>query len=484
MGRRANGKSQEVRKFRLVTRSSNDPYANDPNAPPLVLEPVVNARMLKKTGLTEAELMAIPECLAQHREAFADPDAQPRDHDASLPALASDGEDGEFDEEDLDGDCYFPKDGYNYEQHLKTIGKSHKSGGGVVGAILEASEKAPVEEIRVEQPVNSEEREVDLALVEDEAYEELEDGTLDDMMGGLAADEDVMLWGETGAQDLELPDLATFKAMHAARLALERGDDDCDEYDCQVDYGAAACRGGGAIGSAPTDAEFDDFFNAEYGEENDIGACDEEEIEGHVSVERCEEILDEYIESKNHETQKLRSLNEPQAHKRNERLDDVPRVIEETKAIIERHYETAEDEESESDTELGGEDSDSESRTWDCESVLSTLSNLSNRPGKIGSIKSIKKPTATMKPVKEEDEEEDDEDEDDIVELPDVVTDRPKNETAEEKRQRKAAVKEMRRICRQMKKESKQTFKSEAAKLPANQAKTADVRQHSRCFRL
>eukprot|EP00969_Alexandrium_andersonii_P077573 3421449-Alexandrium_andersonii.AAC.1 len=24
----------------------------------------------------------------------------------------------DFDPEDLDGDCYFPRDGYNYEQHL------------------------------------------------------------------------------------------------------------------------------------------------------------------------------------------------------------------------------------------------------------------------------------------------------------------------------------------------------------------------------
>merc|ERR1719215_497740 len=148
-----------------------------------------------------------------------------------------------------------------------------------------------------------------------------------------------------------------------------------------------------------------------------------------MSLDKCEEFLDEYLDNKKKEFAKLTSLYEPQEG----RLDDVPRVIEETKAIIERHYNNegdGDDDESETDS---GEESDSESRTWDCESVLSTLSNVSNRPGRIGKIKVVKKPAAAMKPVKEENENsEDEEADDDVVELPDVVTERPKNETAEE----------------------------------------------------
>merc|ERR1719454_1804706 len=172
----------------------------------------------------------------------------------------------------------------------------------------------------------------------------------------------------------------------------------------------------------------------------------------------------------------MESLYEPQ---RNGRLDDVPRVIEETKAIIEKHY-LAEADDAETSE---GESDEEESKNWDCESILSTLSNVSNRPGKIGKIKIIKKPVPTKDlDAIVEDASEEDKDED-AVELPDVVTERPKNETPEEKKQRKAAVKEMRRICRRMKKESKDMYKQEAAKLNSKQG-SSDVREKLRCVKL
>merc|ERR1719401_2980195 len=147
-----------------------------------------------------------------------------------------------------------------------------------------------------------------------------------------------------------------------------------------------------------------------------------------MTIENCEEVLDEYLVGKEAEFQKLKSIYEPQPLKG--RLDDVPRVIEETKAIIAKHYDVEAEEEEDTSS---GEESDDESRTWDCETVLSTLSNVSNHPGKIGKIKVVKKPGAGLKSVKEEG--------DDVVELPDVSTDRPRGETTEERRQRKAAVK-------------------------------------------
>merc|ERR1711937_325716 len=145
-------------------------------------------------------------------------------------------------------------------------------------------------------------------------------------------------------------------------------------------------------------------------------------------------------------------------------LDDVPRVIDETKAIIERYYEQEDD--ANADTSEGESEED-ESKNWDCESILSTLSNVSNRPGKIGKIKVIKKqtPSKDLPAIVEKGSDAEEDEEDDAVELPDVITERPKGETAEEKRQRKAGVKEMRRICRKMKKESKDMYKQEAAKL-------------------
>jgi len=226
--------------------------------------------------------------------------------------------------------------------------------------------------------------------------------------------------------------------------------------------------------------DFDRFMADEYGEE-EIGACDNEEIGGNMSLERCEAVLDEYIGVKQVEAERWHSIYEPVKGKK----DNVPRVIEETRAIIEKHYSK---EEEEAEDTSSGDDSEDESQTWDCETVLSTLSNLSNRPGKIGRIKVVKKPAPALKSVKEdenmEEDEKEDEDEEgnDIVELPDVITTRPKGETAEERRARKASVKEMRRVCRRMKKDSKDMYKSEAAKLPVQTG--PDVRGKTKCHRL
>merc|ERR1712232_583630 len=69
----------------------------------------------------------------------------------------------------------------------------------------------------------------------------------------------------------------------------------------------------------------------EYADE-EIGAMDDDEIEGHITLENMEDILDEFLEERDAEKQQLESIFEPIKGK----YDDVPRVIDETKAIIER----------------------------------------------------------------------------------------------------------------------------------------------------
>lgn len=119
---------------------------------------------------------------------------------------------------------------------------------------------------------------------------------------------------------------------------------------------------------------------------------------------------------------------------------------------------------SDDETSSGEEETD-DSRLWDCESVLSTLSNLSNRPGKISKIKVVGKPKQKELPkVVEEEEggenEAGDDDDNSVIELPDVITERKRGETAEEKKARKASVKEMRRVCRQMKRRARKCTKA------------------------
>jgi protein LTV1 len=229
---------------------------------------------------------------------------------------------------------------------------------------------------------------------------------------------------------------------------------------------------------AMNDADFSEFLDREYADD-EIGECEGVDLEGPVDLEEHEEILDEYIQGKADEQEKLISINEPKKGKHEK--DDGIRTLEETRAIIEKHY--LGEEADEDETSLGSESPD-ESRTWDCESVLSTLSNLSNRPGRIATIKVAKKPGNPLKPVKEaaDTAEGSDEGEEDVVDLPDVNTTRRRGETAEERRERKAGVKEMRRICRKMKKDSKDTYK-EASKTPT-QPGSGDLRGKLRTFRL
>jgi len=263
--------------------------------------------------------------------------------------------------------------------------------------------------------------------------------------------------------------------MHAERMAAMAGETAGDEE------GSEGGAGQGQSGVTVSGARFQQLLEDEYGE-NEDGALDDDEIEGPMNMENMESILDEFLEEQQAEKQFLDSIVEPQELIGGKKHDSVPRVIEETKAIIARHY--LNDEDAESDTSAGDSQED-ESKNWDCESILSTLSNVSNRPGKIVKIPKVKKAAAANKDLPAIAESGSDaEEDDDAVELPDVITERPKDESSEDKRLRKAGVKEMRRICRRMKKESKEMYKHEAAKLSSSSKGNGDVREKLRIVRL
>lgn len=467
-------KDGAVRHFRLVARSQYDPEGDNPDCTPLVLEPFVPTNLARK-DIDEADHLDIPESL-QH----IDPEIFGLNTRGGIPEERLNGGlmiENQSDDEDLDelaaldDDCYFPKDGYNYNQHLKTL-SSDKKKGGFGGVILEVPKKEK-ETIRtdfsIQQVATEEESEVLKALedADNPGYEELDDELLDVMLPSGALDLETTLWGPTAHDYDDLPDLAEFKAMHAARLAAMTGEDG-DEGDYE------------GCADVVDSAHFQQLLEDEYGDD-EIGAMDDDDIEGHITMENMEDILDEFLEERDAEKQQLESIFEPIKGK----YDEVPRVIEETKAIIERHNmdHSVVDEDAET-TE--GESEEDESKNWDCETVLSTLSNLSNRPGKIERIKIVKKPAKELTSIAEDskDDDEDDDDDDDVIELPDVITERPKNESPEDKKTRKASVKEMKRICREMKKKSKETYKNEAKKLAGSQVGTGDVRQKLRCQKL
>lgn len=484
MGRRKFAKnSEDVRHFKLVARSQADPSNGKADATPLVLEPFIPARFQNKKDVDEAELLTIPESLQKlGPEVFGIHDGAAEDDDEAGD-FDSDG-DEECDEErrlaELDDDCYFPKDGYNYQQHLKTMSKPNK-GGSVGGVVMEAPKKAeeevvPEEKLKKQEATNQEEKEVLEALEEADLYEDLDDDLLEQILpGGAAEPLEVQLWGREHVEEANrMPDLSVLRAMHRQMLGEGEADSVCDAPADFVDE----------TGAPVSNEQFEQFLEEEYNDD-EIGEMENDDIVGPMDAENLEAIMDEYLEEKDAEQRELVSLYEPQEGK----LDDVPRVIEETKAIIERHY-ADEPIDGDDETSLGDESDEDESKDWDCETILSTLSNVSNRPGKIDRIKIVKKLKPSAKQLnsidenaeKEEEDQEVPDEEDDVVELPDVVTERKKDETPEEKRARKAGVKEMRRICRKMKKESKDMYKTEASKL-VNQ-NSSDVRSKSRYVKL
>ena len=111
-------KSDDVRHFRLMSRSMHDANADDPNATPLVLEAFVPPNKLRKPGAAD-ELMEIPETLQTLGPAvFGRGEQQPEaDHLLDDDLDGSDDDDDEDEDQvaierrlaDLDGDLLSPR---------------------------------------------------------------------------------------------------------------------------------------------------------------------------------------------------------------------------------------------------------------------------------------------------------------------------------------------------------------------------------------
>lgn len=493
MGKKRFAKNQQdVRHFKLVSRSQYDPNAGDKDATPLVLEAFIKPNEPRRTGLAPEDLLDIPESLqGVGAKVFGrgEREEESEDEDADVEAEL----------EELDGDCYFPRDGYNYEQHTRSISTAGKvkiekdsslilvqpDAAKAAAAAKEADTlalaRAKAKELAPDLPgvrVRTQEEEEALAALDDaDEYEDIDDDELADLLGsGAAVEPALVLWGRN--PDDDMPDLEAFKAAHQARLGLLGSDGDMPQLDddAAIQQMMAAAKAGAAAraGEVVDPKEFEELMDNEYGDDKlgDLEEHDLEEEDG-IGEDELDGILDEYIDDKKNEQKYLKALNDPRAGM----ADTAPRMIEQTKAIIAMRYETLVED---ADTESGEEDTTQDgSRDFDCESVLSTLSNISNRPGRIGKIKVLKKPVASIKEGKEDEEESEEEE---IIELPDVITERKKDETPEEKKARKQSVKQMRKVCRDMKKESKQVYKAEAVRL--NRPGNNDVRSGLRTQKL
>jgi len=490
MGRKKGfGKLQgdDVRHFRLVARSQYDPSADGEDATPYVLEPFVPKTFQRKKhgGQDEAELLTLPDSLKHLSDVFGVEARGEQPIDPYAEVLELDEKVVQVDEEDLEKDCYFPKDGYNYEKHLKTITRtgrviqatknqptssSASSSAPVSAPVAVAPGKVLPRTVDAQPAVNSEEAEIVQALENADEFDEADDDFLEELLPGGAVDPDLVLWGPACKENEDLPDLALFHAAMRGELGSDYDLEEIEEDDGS-DYGG---RGHADIEEADFDQVLQEYADSE------IGAIDHLDVEGDETMETCEAAVDEYVKGRENEQAYLKSMANP--HKGF--FDKQPRMLDKTKAIVEKFYHDEAPEEDDEETASGEDDDEDESRQWDCETVLSTLSNLSNRPGKIGRIKVLKKPAAPQPAIAEEEggSNSDSEDEGSIIELPDVVTERKRGESTEERKQRKAAVKELKRQCRKMKKESKEIYKTEATKL--QKPGTGDIRPKLRATKI
>jgi len=385
--------------FRLVSRSLADPLADVPGESQNVLQPFVPPNNRKKgrgptaapgtaLGLSE-EVFGVHENLNEEERELLNAKVYGGEDDAkSVAASVS----------RLEGDCYFPPDGYDYARHLRMVG----------GAGAKFLEAGPGQQSVAAPAATREEQEALDALEDADEYEEADE----DFFGDLVKD-DV---GED-----------------AARTAAWGGyfaDSDDDDFEDEELPSAAKTK---------LDEDFDALLE-EYGDDQ-LGALDneaeEEKLLGNKDLSEFEYVIDEHLNKPLRQQAKIRNdLNEHLADENRMAVewDDTDEPLE----IVEVKKEPQ----------------------WDCESVLSLRSNLSNHPGRVGrperiNHKALEGPAKA--PLPEIDEAT-------VVELPEVSTYRPRGETADERRARKDAVKEHKKLCRALKKETKEAFKTEAKK--------------------
>lgn len=330
-------------------------------------------------------------------------------------------------EEDLDGDCYFPKDGYDYSQHLATITPQNF---------------IPAVRTTVEEKIDSS------TLESANDFPTLQDA------------------GKATAEDPELAEV--LKALDEDTSDLEQMDDDFvtkamdnEDPDTFVDENELLWGGYKPMNMALI--ESNQLFGAD---ENEYEVSGYDEIDNQRDVEE-----DPYIEQDEPLEQDLpHSLKEilekedwgTDAYEKDtmDVLDPQGDMNETILHLIEQASDTdnSEDEEYQYSSD--------ESEQWDVETVLTKYTNATNHPQRIRTnvvrkIKNMEKQEVAKGAVAPADDVE-------YVQLPPIVTTRNRNETPEERRARKAQVKQAKAMITRMKKENKEALKNAKKKAMEN----------------
>lgn len=334
-------------------------------------------------------------------------DAQPDDDSCSQSLTAK--------PETFDG--YFPEDGYDYSQHLREIDQAR-----FIPRSRKEQDKPQIDsrnhdlaEVMTALQSSEDPKTEDIS---DEFFDKL--GTLDERtrLG--------LLWGEDQVDEyLEMP---TDKLMAIQARIKQR------EMKSMVP----------AIPSQE-EAEFEAFFAREFGDAKIGGLCSED-------VQIDEDALDDSV-SEDDSDDSVSVMGKTEEDFDTIRADG----LEETRKFIQSNTVL---QVSVMDAPDDGLEvvvvPESKKPEWDCESVLSSRSNIFNHPGKIlrPPRENRAKPSLdaeTLTPVAEDVEEE--------MDTPVISTFRPKDETSEERRARKQAIKQFQREQREVKNAEKKKHK-------------------------
>jgi protein LTV1 len=323
---------------------------------------------------------------------------------------------------------YFPDDGYDYTQHLREIDPRR----------FIPNTKQPVEE--AVDPKNAELAEIMAALnaAESTQFEEL-DETFTSKLGPVDERTKLaMMWGEDQVDDyLSMP---TERLMAIQSRILERESRQIkEESDEAFESFFAREFADSQIGALSSDAVIVDensHMSFDEEDEEDDDSCDEadeaEEDDPEVIRQECAE-----------HTKRIVAMSEALQQSVLDRDDDMSDVLLVPVSNV---------------------------PDWDCESVLSTRSNIYNHPGMIMRPKREPKKAPEVAPIQEESEA-------DEIDTPvkSVSTFRKKDETPEERKERKKAIKEFQREQRAAKK----TQEKERKEALNSQKKLIAIAKHS-----
>eukprot|EP00371_Babesia_bovis_P001853 XP_001610500.1 hypothetical protein [Babesia bovis T2Bo] len=389
--------------FKLVSASASDPRTSaNPWQRTLVLKHTPNAVMKKKESakipkelldiISPADFGIHPNLVGPERESLiAEIYGSHEEYQKYAIKFGTYNESHKPTDEELDDDCYFPKDGYDYSKHLATITPQN---------FIPALNPDSITSSRFVAEVLKalDESEGDLEDIDDDFVAK----AMDNDDPSTFVDDNELLWG--GYKPM-LPDvLGAFNKGNDCNLNISHSDDG-EEAKEHIDYDDEIYDG---------DDQMLESLSAAY------------------DYARWANKVDEKIT--------MDSL-------------DPDGTTKETVLML---AELTDENDTSDDDEFP--DSSDESEQWDVETVLTKYTNVTNHPQRVltNVVRRIKKAglrepsEAQPKPI----------DDVEYIELPQVITTRKPNETPEEKRARKAAVKKAKALITRMKKENKEALKN------------------------